>query len=153
MTNNYTLQRSIKPGDMAVNGLLAGIVAGSVMLAWLIMSGLLVGSSVTATLALFNRDPAASPLVGGLLHLSVATIYGLLFGVLAHGLLRLPRLAGVPLWAVGMLYSVLLLALAQGVLLPSADSALLRIPLLQWVIAHLVYGVTLGVAFARSQSQ
>jgi hypothetical protein len=86
-------------------------------------------------------------LVAFLLHLAVAGVYGILFGILYRVvvLLRKDWLAPLPSAVLGMVYGILLLLLARGVLLPGADSALMEIPLLHFGVAHLLFGVSAGL--------
>jgi hypothetical protein len=82
-------------------------------------------------------------LSGALTHLAVASVYGILFGLIWWALRRGLRVA-VPAWLAGALYGLALLAVAQAVVLPSAGSPLAEIPTLHFALAHLVYGVVLG---------
>lgn len=138
---------TVTAGDRAVNGLLAGIGAGLLMLAFLLGGGLWAGEPVAATLVRFSAGIGApSPVGGGLAHLAVSGIYGMVFG-LTMGVLG--RRLRAPLWALGIGYGLLLLLMAQGVVLPSAESPLLDIPLARWAIAHVIYGAALGVGLGR----
>jgi hypothetical protein len=48
--------------------------------------------------------------------------------------------------AAGLLYGLLLYGLAQGLVLPWSRSALAAIPPLHFAVAHIIYGLALGLA-------
>ena len=124
--------------DRAVDGLLAGIVAGVVMAGYLMISGMLAGISAGQVLGRFGAQ-AVTPLVGGLSHLAVSAIYGAIFGILTGlGGMRLPG------WAVGLVFGTLLFLLAEFIVLPSSDTPLTETPWIHFLISHLLYGAVLG---------
>lgn len=140
---NKASTRGTTVGDRAVDGLLYGIVGGVVMAIALVTGGLLAGESPATVLARF--DPAAqSALTGTLIHLAVAGVYGLLFGVVWFPIGRRLGLRQVS-WLSGVLYGLLLLAVAVLVVLPASDSALSEFPVVLFGVAHVLYGLTLGV--------
>lgn len=72
-------RRFVSAGDAAVDGLLAGVMAGVAKGFFLVLAGFLAGSSWQEVL--IRLDPqASSGLRGMLAHLAVAGIYGALFG-------------------------------------------------------------------------
>ena len=151
-TEKMDAERRHTAGDAAVDGLLAGACGGVAMAAVLIASGMLAGAGPASTLARFDPSWAgsASPLAGGLIHLAVSAVYGLLFGVVYRLVGRgrlVGRAGGVVL---GLAYGLLLLLVAQGLLSSPAGAALREIPTLPFAVAHLVYGVVLGWLVARS---
>jgi uncharacterized membrane protein YagU involved in acid resistance len=75
----------------------------------------------------FDPGAAASPLVGGLAHLAMSAIYGILFA-LSWRLLLSRWLGRVPLWLTGLAYGLILLLAATAVGLPLSDSPLKEIP-------------------------
>lgn len=133
-------------GDSAVDGLFAGLGAGIVMAICFIAAGLIGGESPVLVLSRFDPSAVASPLNGALVHLAVASVYGMLFGV-AHRFVRPGRL---PMWFLGLLYGMILLALAEAVVLPSGTSLLRAVPFWSFGLAHLIYGVTLGVLVGQA---
>jgi hypothetical protein len=136
------------PGEAAVDGLLAGVGAGAAMAAYLLGIGWLVGEAPADMLGRFDPSAGGSALVGLLAHLATAGVYGGLFGLGWRILRRFwPRLPGA---LVGLVYGLLLYGLAQGVLLPWANSALLAIPPVHFAIAHLIYGLALGLVGRRT---
>ena len=82
-------------GDAAVDGLLAGAAAGVAMATYLVVIGLVAGEEPTVVLARFDPSGAgaAAPLIGGVMHLAVSAVYGLLFGLI-YRLTGRGRLAG-----------------------------------------------------------
>lgn len=145
MTN---LKRTAQPlafGDAAVDGLVAGLIAGAAMALFLAAVQWFGGEMPWELLSRFSVGAAGSPLVGALLHLAVAGIYGIGFAVIIR---FLPRgLVDGNRWvliALGVLYGLMIFGLATTVLLPGAGSALRVIPPLTFALAHLLYGAVLG---------
>jgi len=129
-------------GDTAVSGLFNGLLAGLAMAAVIVLFSLASGNGL-AYLGYFSSGAAVAPLQGLVGHLAVSAIYGMLYALLRRwfGLQRLERLPG---WLTGVMYALLLWALAIGVLLPAANSLFLS---LSWVVffsAHIAYGLVLG---------
>lgn len=148
-TERMIAERGRTAGDAAVDGLLAGAAAGIAMAAVLAAGGLLAGVGPAATLARFDPAGLASPLTGGLMHLAVSAVYGLLFGML-YRLAGRGRLAGRPAGVlIGLAYGLALLLLAQGLISSPAGAALREIPALHFVAAHLIYGVVVGWLIRR----
>lgn len=143
MTGVETFKKRTTLGDAAVDGLLAGLGAGVVMLCYWGVAGLLTGAGWAIWLAHFDLNGARSPLTGALTVLSIAAVYGVLFGVLVW--LTPPvwrrQLRG---WSLALGYTLLLLFLAQTLFLPRLDSPVRAIPWLPMLFGHLVYGLTLG---------
>lgn len=136
-------------GDTAVDGLLAGLAAGVVMVGVLVVVGWLLGEGPAVTLGRFDPVPAGRWLPGLTTHLAVSAVYGLLFALVVAGVVRLwPALARW-MWLLGLGYGLLLWGMAQSVLLPGVESPLLAIGALQLAPAHATYGLLLGVLLAR----
>jgi hypothetical protein len=136
-------------GDAAVDGLLAGGGAGILMLVYLLLAGLMLGQPVAAMLARFDPGQAASPVTGGLIHLAVSGVYGLVFGLGWRLTAGWPGLERLPGWLAGVIYGLLLLAFAWLVILPGAQSAVREIPLVHLAIAHVIYGLSTGILVGR----
>jgi len=136
-------------GDVAVNGLIAGVGAGILMAAYLAASGFVLGEGPGVVLSRF--DPAAQPLpqIGILTHLAVSAVYGILFGLSERVILRDLVTAGRST-LLGLLYGLGLFVLAEVVLLPGTGSHLAAIPPIHLGIAHAIYGISLGF-LSRSQ--
>lgn len=151
MTDNKPLAaKKTTMGDAAVDGLIAGIGAGALMAAVLVVAGLLVGDGPGVVLGRFDPGAAASPVTGGLMHLAVSGVYGALFGLgrrLISGWQPLSRLPG---WLIGLVYGLLLWAVAQASLLSGAESPLRELPALPFALAHVLYGLALGLLLRQS---
>jgi len=129
-------------GEMAVEGLFAGIAAGIAMLVYLVVSGMLAGVTVGVMAGRFSIQVPPNPVQGALLHLAVSGIYGMIFGIIWN------LLGGrVSAWVAAVLYALALFLLGRFVLLPGAGSPLLEITPLHFALAHLVYGLGLGFWF------
>lgn len=135
--------RNTTIGDAAVDGLLAGIAAGIAMALYLVVVSLF-GEGV----AVLNRfDPnGASPVVGTLMHLAVAGVYGAVFGIFFNWLRRF----NLPAWLSGLAFGLVLFGVAVTIILPSSRSALAGIPMLHLGIAHAVYGLVIGIIVGQS---
>ncbi len=136
-------------GDTAVDGLLAGILAGLAMAVYLILNGHFNGISPAATLGRFDPSLQGNWVPGTLAHLAVSAVYGVIFALLfALPVRRWPALRRFG-WLVGLAYGLILLALARGVLLPAAGSALLQLGAVHFTLSHALYGVVLGYEVSR----
>lgn len=143
-------ERRQTAGDAAVDGLLAGAAAGIAMAAYLVVAGLLAGEGPAFVLARFDPARQGSPLLGAVIHLAVSAVYGLLFGLI-YRLIGRGRLSGRTAGAlIGLVYGLVLLLLAQGLTLTGAGTTLREIPVAQFAIAHLIYGLVLGWLVARN---
>lgn len=134
-------------GDAAVDGLLAGGMAGGLMAAYLVVAGVMQGEAIGTMLARFDPRADASPVVGLFTHLAVACVYGALFGLGWRVVARVWPLSLA--WLAGLTYGLVLLGLAQTLLLPSAASALRVISTVHFAIAHAVYGLAVGFGVAQ----
>ena len=133
-------------GDVAVDGLFAGVVGGGLMAGYLVLAGLTAGESPTTMLSRFTPDGQGGAWQGTLGHLAVAGIYGLLF---ALGRRHTP-IARSHTLAAGLAYGMVLLLVAQILVLPTAGSPLLDIPFVHWAAAHALYGLALGYLIGRA---
>ena len=140
-TSSYQ-QKSM--GDTAVDGLLAGLAGGVVMIFFLVMSSWLTGTPPQTTLAYFAPVQTGSWMTGLLAHLAVSAIYGVVFGLLMGVVRRIrPSLWRlVVLW--GAVYGLLLLAVAYGAVFTDVASLLDQIPTWELAVAHLLYGLVVG---------
>ncbi len=98
--------KDVTIGDVAVNGLLGGILAGAAMLVYLLVALGLGGESLSTVLLRFGpADGAASPLFGAVDHLAVSGIYGMVFALIWHWITQRSNRHGLALVA-GLIYSV-----------------------------------------------
>jgi hypothetical protein len=56
----------------------------------------------------------------------------------------------VPLWPAGLAYGLVLLLVAEVIVLPATGSPLRDIPIVHFALAHVIYGVVLGLLIARA---
>jgi|SRR5581483_4723828 hypothetical protein len=151
--NPTNLYKEIRAGDAAVEGLLNGILAGAVMLGVILLGALAGGTAPVTVLGYFDVTDKAAPLTGLLVHLAVAGVYGVLFGVMAM-LVRRALGARMNRWwwlTWGVLYGLCILGIAQGIILPRTTLELRALPI--WILAsaHLVYGIGLAVLQSRAR--
>lgn len=130
--------------DAVVSGLYAGVLAGLVMLVYLVIAGLVRGQSPQAVLGLFSPGKESVPLLGGFVHLAVSGIYGSFYGLVRFWIPERWR-SRLPGWFSGMVYGLLLFALAKSFLLPGMGSPLQAIPVIYFGLAHVIYGLVLGI--------
>jgi hypothetical protein len=135
-------------GDSAVDGLFGGLGAGIVMAIYFVAAGMIGGENPIRFFSRFDPGAAASPLTGALIHLAVASVYGMVFGIGQ----RYIRFEHLPTWLGGFLYGLALFVLAEAIVLPSAQSSLLEIPTWSFALGHVIYGVTLGVLVGRART-
>jgi hypothetical protein len=148
------VRKEIKFSEAAVEGLFAGLLAGLGMAAYLAVTALIRSEALGALFNRFNPAQTASPLSGLLLHLAISSVYGILFSLVWYLASSLQRFAPSAWQAVvlGAGYGVLLFLLAWYILLPAGHSPLRQLPLWQFGLAHLVYGLILGWLIRRSTS-
>ena len=135
--------------NLAVDGLIYGLMSGVAMFISLAAFALLSGETPGAYLERFSAAGLTSPMQGLLSHLAVSAIYGVLFGALIWPMLvhfSSSKLIG---WLGGVVYAILLLFLAQTAILPGTGSPLAQLPFWQWTLGHGVYGLVLGGLFTR----
>jgi len=153
MTGNEVLtSKPTTAGDAAVDGLLSGVAAGIVMAVYLVAVGLVMGEGPGIVLSRFDPGEGASPLTGALMHLAVAGMYGMLFG-LGHRLVARRWRHILPGWLTGLAYGLALLLIAEAVILPGTDSPLREIAFVHFALAHMIYGLVLGSLHGRPTSE
>ncbi|MEJ2262437.1 MAG: hypothetical protein P8X95_03280 [Anaerolineales bacterium] len=134
-------------GDAAVEGLFSGMIAGIAMVIYLLLAGLTFGEGPLTMFSHFGGGGGSTPLVGLLLHLGVSGVYGIAFALICQ--LTARRRGFRPtLWVVGVLggaYGLVLWFLAQSFLLPATSSPLMTIPSSHLLVAHLIFGIFLGL--------
>ena len=136
-------------GDAAIDGLLTGIGAGLAMGLLLLAAGLLIGDPPAEVIGRF--DPARSNnLVTGLLtHVAVSAVYGAIFGLLFLAIVRWRSGLAWFGWMAGLLYSLVLYAIASGAIWAGVDSGLARFPAVILLLAHAAYGLVIGFVIGR----
>jgi hypothetical protein len=139
----HLIPKPLPIGDAAVDGLINGVFAGGVMAVFLAVAGLLGGESPLFVLGRFDSSGQGQPLMGAVMHLAAAGVYGTLFGVLWRLIPTRVR-AGAAAMSIGAAYGMGLFLIAETVILPGSRSPLLAVPIWQFAMAHLIYGSTLG---------
>ena len=137
-----------KLSDTALDGLFGGLAAGATMAVYLMLWDLVAGRGSGTVLGMFDPSERGVALTGALMHLALASVYGILFGLVWWALRRALHWS-VPAWLAGAVYGLLLLAVAKVVVLPAAVSPLAEIPTLHFAVAHVTYGVVLGYLSER----
>ncbi|HUF38769.1 MAG TPA: hypothetical protein VMN57_09620 [Anaerolineales bacterium] len=140
--------KSATPGDAAIDGLIHGLIAGALMLVYLVVIGWIQARPVTVVLGLFSPETGANPFYGAVAHLAVSSIYGAGFAMAFR------KLRG-NWWALaaGLGYGLLLIAIANFLLIPGYATALAAIEPLQMSIAHIVYGLVMGAMTKRGAGE
>lgn len=135
-------------GDRAVDGLLAGLVGGLVMAAYLLLISLIGEEGPAMMFGRFVPDGQGSAVVGVLLLLAIAAICGALFGF-AHSLFGRLWPRRLPLWPVGVAYGLLLLLAARLIVLPTTGASFNEISTWHLALTNGLYGLVLGWLVGR----
>ena len=117
--------------NLAVDGLIYGLISGIAMVLSLAAFALLSGESPGAYMERFSTGELTSPMQGLLSHLAVSAIYGALFGALIWSVLVRFSSAKIISIIGGLVYAALLLMLAQTAILPGTGSPLAQLPFWQ----------------------
>jgi hypothetical protein len=140
-------------GDLAVDGLLNGVMAGVVMAIYLVISGLLTGAGVAAILSAFDLGQGTSPVRGVLIHLAVAAIYGMVFNLLYRLIGRGRSIGRGGNVIIGLAYGLLLWSITQVTFAAGINVALNSLPTVHFAVAHVVFGITLGWLIGRTPAK
>lgn len=133
----YPLRRPA--GEVAVDGLLRGILAGIVMMALLIVLGWREGLVPSEVIEAFGTRTPSNVVNGLFSHIAISAIYGILWAFLLNaGLNKLKA----PRWLIGMGYGLLLYGITR-LLGPLSGLAVLNPVSL--AVANIVYGAVLGL--------
>ena len=138
-------------GDAAVDGLLNGVVAGVVMAIYVMIGGVLTGAGLVATLSAFDLGQGASPVRGALIHLAVAAIYGMVFGLTDRLIGRRRPIGRGGTMIMGVTYSLGLWLITQIAFASGIHVALSSLPAVHLAAAHALFGLTLGWLIGRTQ--
>jgi hypothetical protein len=135
--------------DVAVEGLLAGFLAGGVMALLLLAAGLLSGQTTATVLSKLAGTGHESALTGAVTHLAVTGVYGALFGVICCWIPGCTQ-HRFPTWLIGLLYGLGLWLVGLGLSRGGVDATVPMVapPLL--ALGYLAYGLSLGWLFGRS---
>jgi hypothetical protein len=139
----------VRIGDAAVDGLFDGALAGMGMVLSLVLVEIVSGGTPLVVLTGFDLEQWSSPLRGLVLHLTLAAIYGAIFSMARRAIVRRWPLSRWGSGAIGLAYGLLLVLISPGVL-PSGVEALLRaVTPIDFFIAHVIYGISLGALSSR----
>jgi hypothetical protein len=147
--SGYTATRDKSVGDVAVDGLLTGLLAGVLMGVFLVAADWMAGINPAETLSRFDPGVGTSPLAGGLFHLALSGLYGVVFALVYRVLVRRWPALGRLGWLLGAAYGLLLWSAAQAVLVTGFNASLDAVPAMLFALAHVLYGAVLGLSLAR----
>jgi hypothetical protein len=154
MSNSQPLIRARSSiGDAAVDGLLNGVVAGVAMAIYLVISGVLTGMGLVATLSAFDLGQGTSPVRGALIHLAMAAIYGIVFSLLYRLLGRRRSIGRSGNVMIGSAYGLLLWLITQIAFTAGINIALSSLPTVHLAVAHVIYGAVLGWLTGRARME
>ena len=146
---------SMLPDVPGLGGALAGLGGGAAMIVVAAMLSIATGQDmwrepreIAAPFFGSATSGGAAVLLGTVLHFLTSGLLGAAFGILSRRVLRLPSDYGVPVLG-GMLYGLLIWALAYFVVVPALNPALLDMYGPSFVIQHLVYGMVTGLLYAQ----
>lgn len=145
-----------------IAGALSGLAAGATMGLTAVVVSLSHGFGLWAPFndvagALFpsiisqrNAINLQTIVVGVLIHFTISVLLGMLFTSLYSGIFKLTFDYGTPLM-IGLAYSWIIWMMVRFVFLPLLSSGVYEVP--AFIIAHGVYGVTLGLAYPYIRRQ
>lgn len=137
-------------GAGAIMGLVAMIVATASGMSLLAPFRDVAGALFPAVLAADGSVNFATILLGLAIHFTIAVLLGMLFTIIYSGLLKLTFNFGVPI-TMGLAYSWIIWMVARYLILPMFGTAVYEVP--AFIIAHAVFGVSLGVLYPWLRSR
>lgn len=140
-------------GDAAVDGLLNGVIAGSVMALYIMLIGVTIGTSLAATLNAFDLGQGTSPVRGALIHLAIAAIYGIMFSLIFRLIEQHRSIGQSGSIIIGLVYGLVLWSIAQVAVTAGINVGLGSLPATHLAVAHVIYGVTLGWLASRVRAE
>lgn len=135
-----------------IDGFLAGILSGFGMGVLILGVAWLLGHPPLEVLGWFAPSNDGAALTGGLAHLAVSGIYGMLFGWLVH-LTRSRRGNRIPAWLLGLLFGLTIFLFAELFIIPRTVSDLDNIPTWLFGLSHAVFGILLGWLIEKKDSR
>lgn len=145
----FTTEGKRTLGDIAVDGLLAGMAAGILMATALTLIGWLDDVGPLEMLGRFDPANSGSAATGGLFHLAMSGIYGVAFALAYHVLVARWEQTRQYGWEIGLTFGLVLWLAAQFSYLPRLDSALTEVAPWSFALSHLIYGAGLGYLVSR----
>jgi hypothetical protein len=118
---------------------------------FLLVAGFVGGVGPGQVLGRFDPAGTGVPLPDALMHLAMSGLYGVGLALVLHVLAA--RGAGWRRfgWLLGAVYGVALWLVAPSLLASGLGAALMDIPAVQFMTAHVVYGAVLGYVLGRHQ--
>ena len=136
-------------GDVAVDGLLSGVVAGVAAALYLVIIGLFSGETVHSTLGRFDPQQAGNAILGIFVHLGMSAVYGGLFAVLYRPIRRRMPTSPVLNLVIGLIYGIILMLVAELVFNSGIESALDELSKIQFALFHIIFGLVLVVMIEK----
>ncbi len=138
----------IRTEDVLVNGLFTGLLAGLIMLIFLILASGSISIPPAEVMGMFDPAGSANMVAGAAAHLAVSGVYGLIFGLLWK--LANRWRVKIPGWLAGILYGGLIFTAAELLIIPGSNSTLRQISPALFGIGNLIFGITLGLGLQLS---
>lgn len=136
-------------GDVAVDGLLSGVVAGVAAALYLVIIGLFSGETFHSTLGRFDPQQTGNAILGIFVHLGMSAVYGGLFAVLYRPIRRRMPTSPVLNLIIGLIYGIILMLVAELVFNSGIESALDDISKIQFALFHIIFGLVLVVMIEK----
>ncbi len=136
-------------GDVAVDGLLSGVVAGVAAALYLVIIGLFSGETFHSTLGRFDPQQTGNAILGIFVHLGMSAVYGGLFAVLYRPIRRRMPTSSVLNLIIGLIYGIILMLVAELVFNSGIESALDDISEIQFALFHIIFGLVLVVVVEK----
>jgi hypothetical protein len=133
-------------------GLIAGVIAGVVMAMAAMMVMPVMGRGLTYPVKLMAgtvqgedalEGGPSSDMVGGMIHMMMSAVLGLIFGLIMSGL----GLSGIwTLIIAGVIFALIVWVAMQYFVLPLVDQVMAQgMPPMAFAMTHVVFGVVLGL--------
>lgn len=141
----------ISPGDLAVDGIFTGIEAGIIMAVYLVAVSAQNHISPVELLSAFSFSSSPTWISGLLTHLAVSSIYGIFFNIGIYFTFCKSSSLKVSFFVPfsGLIYGSLLWIAAEFYLFDFTTFQLKAMPANILLVAHLIYGVVLGILVQR----
>lgn len=136
-------------GDVAVDGLLSGVVAGVAAALYLVIIGLFSGETFHSILGRFDPQQTGNAILGIFVHLGMSAVYGGLFAVLYRPIRRRMPTSPVLNLVIGLIYGIILMLVAELVFNSGIESALDDISKIQFALFHIIFGLVLVVMIEK----
>ncbi len=136
-------------GDVAVDGLLSGVVAGVAAALYLVTIGLFSGETFHSILGRFDPQQTGNAILGIFVHLGMSAVYGGLFAVLYRPIRRRMPTSPVLNLVIGLIYGIILMLVAELVFNSGIESALDELSKIQFALFHIIFGLVLVVMIEK----